>query len=407
MRTMLSRAALLRGALAASLVVVSALPAQERAPYPATLNFGTGLVNIPVAWVSPRSGDVWLNTSGKTIDYADGLSFAGKWNTNIAIESHWLGRFSVGASAYSQNPEYGFFGQLLLLRDNGLLPSVAVGIRNVGKYSHEDRLLIGHDIQLQLDSSYKEVVSGQTQDFSTAPTVYGVATKELGSGSVSIGYGNGLFKETGNLGRSYNDKGTVAKGLFFGARYALRPTETTLVTFMGENDGFDWNAGVVGDWRGLYLGIYGTELEEGGRCGRNGIGSEPKGAYCRVYNYTKANVALGYSGNAFDIARGVLLRARVSELEREQTRLRLEIEARERRIAKLELDLRKAQAGELAELATRREALESQIRQEREAIIRAEERLRQLQQNPPPKPPATPPTTPPSGGHQAAAPRGY
>jgi chromosome segregation ATPase len=107
-----------------------------------------------------------------------------------------------------------------------------------------------------------------------------------------------------------------------------------------------------------------------------------------VYNYTKVNVSLGYSANVFDIARGVVLRTRVGELEREQARLRAELESRERRVAALEQDLRVAQAGELAQVAKQRQELEAQIQAEREAIKRAEERLRALQSpdQPPKKP---------------------
>ncbi len=74
MRTMRSAVGLMPRALAASLLLASAVAAQDaptvqRTPYPATLQFGTGLINIPVAWVSPRNADMWLNTSGKTIEH--------------------------------------------------------------------------------------------------------------------------------------------------------------------------------------------------------------------------------------------------------------------------------------------------------------------------------------------------
>ena len=159
MRTMRSAVGLMPRALAASLLLASAAAAQDaptvqRSPYPATLQFGTGLINIPVAWVSPRNADMWLNTSGKTIEHyidADAMNWATRWNTNIAIDTHWLGRFSAGVAAYSQNPEWGFFGQVMLLREEqfgGMAPSVAVGVRNIGPYDHSDRLLIAHDISL-------------------------------------------------------------------------------------------------------------------------------------------------------------------------------------------------------------------------------------------------------------------
>lgn len=395
MRTMPLGSALAIGALTASLTGAPALHAQEGNRYPATLQFGTGLINTPVAWVSPTNADIWLQTSGKRIPYyvdESAMNFSTKVNSNISIDTHWLGRFSLGVSAYSQNPEYGFFGQALLVKPGqfAFLPAIAVGVRNVGKYDKEDRLLVAHDIELQ-GTGYEEVISGYANNFKTSPTVYGVATQEFqlgGAGaSLSLGYGNGLFSDDGDLGDAYNEKGQIASGLFFGTRFVFHPSLNTTLTVLGENDAWDWNAGIIGDYRGITLGVYGTELEEGGKdCSTNEAG------LCRVYNYSKLNVSLGYSGNIIDISRGVILRTRITDLTREQQRLRAEIIARERRISRLEAELRRAQAGELAEIARRRQELERQISDEREAIKRAVERLEQLERG---RPPATPPSNPP------------
>ena len=411
MRTMRSAIGTLPRALAASLLLASALsaqdaPAVQRPPYPATLQFGTGLINIPVAWVSPRNADMWLNTSGKTIEHypdEDAMNWATKWNTNIAIDTHWLGRFSVGAAAYSQNPEWGFFGQVMLLREEqfqGFVPSIAVGFRNLGPYDHSDRLLIAHDIQLDPDSlTYEEGVSPVFNDLKSAPSFYAVATKEFGnplstSGSFSLGWGTGFFRDDGGLGDRYNSKGTLVEGLFLGGRVSFHPTLNTTLTGMVENDAWDWNLGALFDWRGITAGLYVTELEEGSR-------DPAKCDLCRVYNYRKWNVSLGYSGNLIDISRGVILRTRVTELTREQYRLRAEIANREKRIRSLEVALRRAQAGELADIARRREELERQIQEERDAIRRAEERLQNVERRPPPStPPASsspPPDAPPDG----------
>ena len=396
--------AMFAGALVAAMALPSALCAQQRDPYPATLQFGTGLINIPTAWVSPTNSDIWIQTSGKVIEHyvePSEMNVSTRWNSNLSIDTHWLGRFSVGISAYSQNPEWGFFGQGLLLRDNqvGFLPGIAIGVRNVGKYEHEDRFLVGHDIKLNpATGEYEEVVVNE--NFKTAPTFYGVATKEFALSSMSarlpasmmslsVGYGNGLFSDDGDLGESYNEKGTIVDGLFLGARFVAHPTLNSTLTVLAENDAWDWNAGVVFNYRGLSAGLYGTELEEGGK---------EEDAY-QVYNYTKINFALGYSGNVFDIARGVILRTRITDLTREQQRLRMDIAERNRRIAGLEVTLRRAQAGELTDIARRRAEMEATISEEREAIRRAMERLNQIQQQQPPptQPPPTqpPPTQPP------------
>ena len=407
MRMMRSGVGNLPYALAASLLLASAALAQDaptvtRTPYPATLQFGTGLINIPVAWVSPRNADVWINTSGKTIEhYVDvsAMNWATKWNTNMSVDTHWLGRFSIGAAAYSQNPEWGFFGQVMLLREEqfgGVIPSIAIGVRNIGPYDQSDRLLIAHDIQLE-GVEYEEGVSAVFDNMKTTPTLYAVATKEFGapaatSGSFSIGWGNGIFSDDGDLGDEYNMKGTLAEGLFLGGRVSFHPTLNTTLSVLAENDAWDWNAGVLFDWRGITLGLYGTELEEGSR-------DPAKCGLCRVYNYRKWNVSLGYAGNLIDISRGVILRTRVTELTREQYRLRAEIANRERRIRALEVALRRAQAGELADIARRREELERQIQEEREAIRRAEERLQNIE-----RPAAPPPSNPPPGAPNSATP---
>jgi len=391
-----------------ALAAVPQLEAQSRDPYGPTIQFGTGLINNPVAWVSPRSGDLWITTSGKNLPQ-DEANFATAWNTNLSAETHWLGRFTVGAAAYSQNPEWGFFGSALLLRDGqfGFLPAIAVGARNIGPYEKTERLLIAHDICLTGDTtgggggSYQECVdTARFNGFKTTPSLYAVATKDIalgslmgsmsgGSMSFSVGMGNGLFSDDGDLGEAYNESGTIAKGLFLGMRMTMHPTLNTTLTFLAENDGWDYNVGLAGDWRGITLGIYGTELEEG---------SFEEGAFDNPYNYRKLNVLLSYSGNVIDISRGILLRARITELTREQDRLRIEIAQRQRRIAGLEVALRRAQAGELADIARRREELDREVQAEREAIRRAEERLRQIQQGQQtPPPPSTPPSiTPPT-----------
>lgn len=384
------------GAVVAALVAAPGLNAQQREPYPATLHHGTGLIDIPVAWVSPRSADAWVQTSAKTIPWAnEGHSLPSYINTNISIDSHWAGRFSLGVTAYSQNPDYGFFGQAVVLRDEDVafLPAIAVGFRNLGNCKTQSRFGEGCDVQLNpTTNSYDRIES--YPGLNTRPTIYGVATQEFmtgpGMGSFSIGWGNGLFSDFPDLGeKAYNEKGTIVKGLFLGGRYTFHPTLNTTMHVLAENNGFDFNVGAVGDWRGISLGLYASEIEEGGR-------PEDAGG---VFNYTKFNVSLGYSGNIIDISRGVILRTRITELTREQSRLRLEIANRERRIRGLEVALRRAQANEIGQIDQRRRQLESELEQERRAIDEANRRLEELlRRSNPPAPTNPPTTTPPSAG---------
>jgi hypothetical protein len=364
------------------------------------MQFGAGYINTPAAWVSQRSADSWLTISAKDIpsfDDATKNSLASRLNSNFAIDTHWGGRASVGFSLYSQNPEWGFFGQALLVRDGDFgrsyMPAFSIGARNIGKFKHEDRFLIGHDVRYDSTGQSDEIVVSRYENFKTAPTLYAVATKEVPlsgysqngrmSMSFSLGYGNGLFREDGGLGDQYNNHGTIAKGLFLGSRLVMHPWANGSVTVLAENDGWDWNAGAVAEWRGVTLGFYGTELEEGGRK------SQAEGF--NVYNYTKFNVSVGYSGNIHDIAHGMVLRSQVADLTRESQQLRYEIASRERRIDQLQKDLADAQGSELARMEQRRQQLEQELQAERDAVKRANDRLKEIEQGRPPQPPAKKP----------------
>ena len=388
----------------AIVTVVSSSGAQQQVqPYPQTLQFGAGYINTPAAWVSRRTADSWLTLSAKDLpSFGDPSKngLASRLNSNFAIDTHWGGRVSLGASLYSQNPEWGFFGQALLVRDGdlGFLPALAVGARNVGRFKHEDRFLIGHDVVLDSAGQYDDIVVSRYAAFKTSPTLYAVMTKEVPLSaysprgqtamSFSVGYGNGLFRDDGGLGDQYNNGGTIARGLFLGSRLVMHPSLNSTITLLGENDGWDWNAGIVAEWRGVSVGVYGSELEAGRRNG------ESEGF--NVYNYTKLNIAIGYFGNVRDISHGVVLRSRITEMTREQRRLKYEISSRERRIKHLQTELADARQGEIAQLERRRQQLELDLQAERDAIRRANERLKELEQGG--GKPAKPPTEPPGDG---------
>src|SRR5665647_2192219 len=244
MRTTRWKIALVSSALIGAQASAPALAAQDTASYttptapadailyPATLDFGTGLIDIPVAWVSPNSGDLWVTASGKIVNYCAAvctINFQDKFNSNLSIDTHWMQRFEVGLYVYSQNPNYGFFGQALVLKQqpNKAWPAIAVGFRNLGPDTHEERFLIGNDIYVSPSGGITDTVPTYAKHFHSTPTVYAVATKDVqagtnGAASFSLGYGSGIFHDDGRLGRNYNDKGTIVKGLFLGARYALR-----------------------------------------------------------------------------------------------------------------------------------------------------------------------------------------
>jgi hypothetical protein len=348
-----------------------------------TLNFGTGLITIPTAWISPNSSDFFISISGTRIPSAVGATndlFA-YFNGNAAIDTHWLGRFDVGFSLYSNNPEYGFFGSVLIVKDHQFwswMPAIAAGFRNLGPFDHEDRYLIGHDITVDSAGRVHGVTPIYFKHLHTAPTFYGVATKSFqlpvpipSSVSITVGEGSGLFSEDGGLGNAYSNSGQVAPGFFFGFQGQTHPIRDLTVSVLGENDGWEYNLGARAEYRGLGLGIYGLEMTQGGR-------HLPQAEL--VYNYKKLAVVFSYAGNFKELSRGVFLRSEISELERQQQIMRTEIARRERKIQQLQVSLTKLQGSALSDVDRQRQALESQLKEEQDAIRRANERLQQLQQ---------------------------
>jgi uncharacterized coiled-coil protein SlyX len=392
--------------------------------YPQTLYWGAGLVDIPVAWVSPLSGDFALNYSGKSFTkdpVGQQINTSNTLNSQLTFSVSLFGRAELGVAAYSGNPEEGFFGQALLLRQEDfaerggfvarwLIPSLAVGARNIGPYDKIDRFGIGYKLTPPSggNPNAEHVADSLHQGFKTNNTFYGVATKDFSLAQIrpnfpdvdvglSIGYGNGLFKDDGGLGASYAKNGTG--GLFYGAKADFKPAPTTTITLMADNNAWDFNIGASALYRGLRAGVYYTEL---------GAGSAPSGAASTTanpttfYNYSKFAFTLGWQSNVYALLHGDFLQSKAAQLERQRQALLAEITARQQRIAALELEINRYEAQNLLELEQRRAAAESQLRQEREALKRLEDRLKRVESQTPPTPPATtpptsvPPTTPPA-----------
>jgi hypothetical protein len=407
------------GALGALSVAATASAQQS---YPQTLYWGSGLIDIPVAWVSPLTGDMAINYGGKNFrrdPTRTQINYSGSINSQLEMSMAFFGRLDLGYAAYSSNPEYGGYARAVLLKDTDapltgfahwLVPSLAVGVRNVGSYSHIDRFGIGYEL-LPPNSQTQNathVPDSLHKNFSTAGTFYGVATKGFSlreirptwanmDVSLTVGYGNGLFKDDGGLGAAYAKHATG--GLFYGAKLGWDVGRNTQLAVMGENNAWDYNAGATLTYRGVQLGAYLTEI---------GAGSAPStsaalGSY--VYNYQKVAFTVGWQSNLFALLRGDFLQSREAALMRQRNMLLAAIEEREQRIAQLELEVNRYQAQNVLELEQRRTAAETQLQMERDSLRRLEERLRRVEEQLPPatNPPAstapgsTPPsTTPPS-----------
>lgn len=386
-----------RCSLIAALALCATAPARAQQSYPQTLYWGSGLIDVPVAWVSPVSGDFAIDFSGKTIDgskLSSSFNFGDGLNSNAAFSVSFLGRAEVGLAFYSDNPEWGFFGRALLLNEEqfrgreglaGWVPSIAVGLRNVGPYSKIDRFSLGYHMApgTPTDPSRQHAADALHQDFSTDETVYGVATKsfllsDLGETmphiglSFSLGYGNGLFEDDGGLGDAYAKHSTG--GLFGGVKMDVFPSRRSVLSFMAENNAWDYNLGVALDYRGLQAGVYWTEVGAGSS---SDVTPYP-------YNYNKFAFSLGWKSNALALLRGDLLQDRVAELERERETLQAELQTRETRVASLQLEIERYRAQNVLDLEQRRAQAEQALKAEREALRRIEERLRRLEQSIPP-----------------------
>jgi hypothetical protein len=363
--------------------------------FPQTLYWGSGLIDIPVAWASPLTGDFAVGYSGKRFrvdPIATKLNYNDRLNSQLTLSAAAFGRLEGGVAFFSSNPEYGFFVRGVLVREEDLatrggllkwLPAVAVGARNLGKYGHIDRFGIGYRLLPPTPDNpdAAHVPDSLHLNFDTAPTLYAVATKSLvfdrlhGMGlSVTVGAGNGLFSDNGGLGPAYASNATG--GVFFGAMADFPVTPDFRLSLLAENNAWDFNVGATAIYRGIRAGVYVTELGAGSSSSTIADGITPQG----FYNYRKVAFTLGWQSNILALLHGDFLQKRAERLARERQQLLADITDRQRRVAALHLELDRYEAQNLLELEQRRAAAEMQLRQERDALRRLEDRLKRVEQ---------------------------
>jgi len=418
------RIAWLAGRRAGPLLIVVVLlcgrPAGAQTEFPQTLNWGSGLIDIPAAWVSPVSGDFALNWSAKSLQTSPSVpqytsSLAGTGALQVSLFRH----AELGLSVLSKDFEHGFYGQVLLWneddfrgRSGGFLPSLAIGVRNVGPYNHIDRFGLGYQQTVNPGGGTAPIIVADSlhQGFSTANTVYGVATKSFSLAdlrsswpdvgvSVTVGYGNGLFSNHGSIpARDYAADATG--GLFYGVKTDFHPAPNTIVSVMAENNAWDFNAGTYVSYRGLRAGVAVTEIAAGSA---KLVAGDPASA---LYRYSKINFSIGWQSNFLALLRGNLLQNRVAELRRERDQLLAQIGQHQERITQLQGEIRRYEAQNLLELEERRAQAQTELQTETEALHRLEDRLRRVENEtsgtapppstPSPTPPASTPPTPPN-----------
>jgi hypothetical protein len=406
---------------AAIVVLVAAAPAAAQQEYPATLYWGTGLIDIPTAWVAPLTGDFFINYSGKRFEpdpTKTKINYSNSLNSQLVFSLSGWGRLEAGYAAYSSNPEWGFFGKAMLLREDdyrdrvGLsrwMPSIAVGIRNVGPYDQIDRFGMGYRLlppdPAAGDPNFTHEADSLHQNFKTNNSFYGVATKGFSLAEIrpswpdinlsfTAGYGSGLFSDDGEIA----NYGTHDRnGLFFGVKTDFSPAPNVTLSLMAEDNSWDYNLGASAMYRGLRAGLYLTELGGGSvePLPDDPVGVEDDASL--VYGYQKVAFTVSWQSNLYALLRGEFLQSRAALLEQQRQALLAEIAERQQRIAALELEINRYEAQNLLELEQRRVQAEEELRQEREALKRLEDRLRRIEQIAPPPPGNPPPRTPPPG----------
>ena len=395
----------------AALLTIVAQRAGAQQTFPQTIYWGSGLIDIPAAWVGPIPGDFAINYSAKRFDAdpnSQKINYNNRLNSQLTFSISGWGVVEGGWAAYSSNPEWGFFGHALLVNQQhlrarggaaGWMPSVAVGVRNLGPYKHIDRFGVGYNLlplQQGGDPNQHHEADTLHQSFNTANTVYGVATESFSLTDIrpnwadidlsfTAGYGNGLFSDHGDLPVEQYAKHSTG-GLFYGGKVDFNASPNLGVTLMAENNAWDYNVGGVLNYRGIRGGIYLTELGAGSAA--SDTSSNPTNAQraSRIYNYSKVVL--------FALLKGNFLQNRAAELERARQALLAEIQARQQRIAALELEINRYEAQNLLELEQRRAQAEAELSAEREALKRLEDRLRRVESqtgNPTPTPPTNPP----------------
>ncbi|HET7585521.1 MAG TPA: hypothetical protein VFK13_11475 [Gemmatimonadaceae bacterium] len=375
------------GLVAVLVGAVAAPAARAQQGYTQTLYWGSGLVDIPVAWASPVTGDLALNFSGMSLNSdftSDQLNGHGTAMLSL------FGRAELGMAFFTRFAQWGAFGRVVLLDADsytrrsgapGWLPSVAIGFRNLGPYSHADRFALGYPRRSPRDSA--DVLH---QGFDTSPTIYGVLTKslrlaELHEGwphldvSATLGAGNGLFSDDGGLGDAYSQHSH--NGIFGGLRVAGSPARYTTVAVMLEDNSWDYNLGATVDYRGLRAGVYWM-----------GVGASTPNGQPELFDNSRFAFSVGWQTNLLGLVRPDILQRRQEELARQRQELQEQVAQRQQRIAQLEEEIHRLEAQNMLELEQRRAQAEAELRSEREALRRLEERIRQLeQQQRPPKSP--------------------
>ncbi|MEA3245281.1 MAG: hypothetical protein U9Q74_03900 [Gemmatimonadota bacterium] len=362
--------------LAIAVLALVPLPAAlaQRPTFGPTLFWETGLVNVPAAAVAPLGGDLAFNFTRLALDSSAlpaGVRKAASYNLSLSA-SLW-GHGEVGISVFSGDLKSGLFGKLMLVdQTDGIwrrgfvhwLPSIAIGVRNVGTEKTLNRL----------------AVADESSSLNTLGSLYGVATRTfvLAPGetparpavqlSLTAGHGTGLFSDDGGMGKSYASAATG--GTFGGASLDLATGRFSSLSLMAEQDGWGVNAGARVEWRGVRVAVFGTDL--GNAADAAGAAGAPGGRYTG----SKVALTVGWQANALTLVRGDALERRTQQLQTEQGDLARQVRLAQQRIDVIEGQIDALQAIASQERNAERSVLERQLREEQEALRRLQDLIK-------------------------------
>ncbi len=313
MKTVLGRTGWFAGLALSTFLTAPALAAQTTT-MPSTLRYGSGLMDIPVASVLPHmtitgtySGffmdlgrSLEIDASGNPIAYGGAVD---KFYSDASLAVGIFDRAELGATLQSFNAataggdQWGLFGRLQLLQPQRRGIGLAVGGRYVTAPDFADGVSYQPTRLGIADRRFRESYP-DLDDVNTELSLYSVASAHIrgfDQGSLpkhdltfSLGYGTGMFQEGDQLS-FYNF--ADSEGWFFGSAIHFGLGNSSLLTLMGEYNGFDLNIGAELDAGGVRLGAQYLAANYG----------EPGGGYFSEFRRPRfgllASVALNPNGD--------------------------------------------------------------------------------------------------------------
>ncbi len=266
--------------LFAAFLAAPALQAQTTT-MPSTLRYGSGLLDVPVASVLPHlaitgtfsgffvnlDNRLLINDAGGAVGTdPDGVE---KFYHDMSLAVGLFDRVEVGATVQSINDTnaggniWGIFGRLQLVQPTNQGLGLAVGGRYVTAPDFGDGVEYQPNRLGIPDDRFRTSYTGLADDVSTEFSFYGVGTAHVRGFdegflpthdlTFNLGWGTGMFQSGDALG-FYNF--ADSEGLFLGSAIHFGVGDNSVLTFMGEYNGFDINVGAQLDVSGVRLGAH-------------------------------------------------------------------------------------------------------------------------------------------------------